>query len=99
MKLGGLIFAQDIAQDIGGLVDTFAAPGSILGAMFISYRYLDKARTEALALSKDTATDAVARLDAEQIRWAAERAALLAEIDRLHKIAYPSPLKDTNHNE
>lgn len=82
-QIGALVLAQEAISELGGLAATLAGPTTILGAMIVAERYLRTARAEALALSRETAADAVARLDAEQERWAEQRAGYEAEIAQL----------------
>jgi len=82
-KIGALVIAQELTSEIGGFLGEIAAPGTLVGAMILSYRLVDKARANAMAISRDTADDALERLAADQARWDARETALLAEIERL----------------
>jgi hypothetical protein len=75
LKVGALIMAQEVAQDIGGVLAEVAAPGTVLGAMVLGERYMSRARREAIAMSQGTADQALARAAEVEIRLARERLA------------------------
>lgn len=83
IPIGGLVFAQSVIDDLPGLLGDVAGPTTIVGAVVVADRYLARSRREALTLARETASEANARLDQEQTRWATERAAFLAEIEQL----------------
>ncbi len=67
--IGGLVFAADAASQLGGVLSDVLPPTTIVGAVIVADRVLQRSRNDALRLARETAADASARLDAEQERW------------------------------
>lgn len=85
LAVGGLVLAAEAAAALGGILGEVIPPTTIIGAVILADRVLQRSRNDALRLARETAEEAGTRLDDEREEWTKKEVAYKLQIADLEE--------------